>query len=270
MPPPEALYDLRKGPKAHTKLRNTQQSVYANFFEKFASFCLLPCDTSQEPNGNCSEKLDQRNFFILGDFFRVYFPPVIKRRITVDLPQSPQMMNKWWRVLPEYPLCPQKIWCQLGWWECQVPHKPFGPPGRGGGCKGSKISRRKKHMKAPRARHPEEYLETPSQEVMVSPTTSFLSTLFSPAPPPTFALYPWASLRLEKTCSCHFARILRPSNVSGVFMECKYPESFAWPFFTADSRCKQPRVGCVIAQAFFSRGASAISLKSRVFHWSLT
>ena len=34
--------------------------VYANFFEKFArtlSFCPLACDTSQEPNGNCSEKL---------------------------------------------------------------------------------------------------------------------------------------------------------------------------------------------------------------------
>ena len=28
-------------------------------------------------------------------------------------------------------------------------------------------------------------------------------------------------------------------------------------------------VGCVIAQAFFSRGASQISLKSRVFQWNL-
>ena len=31
---------------------------------------------SQEPNGNCSEKLVQMNFFISGGFFRVDFPPV--------------------------------------------------------------------------------------------------------------------------------------------------------------------------------------------------
>ena len=36
-----------------------------------ANFCLLPCDASQETNRNCSEKLVQMNFFILGGFFRV-------------------------------------------------------------------------------------------------------------------------------------------------------------------------------------------------------
>ena len=33
------------------------------------NFCLLPCDTSQESNGNCSDKLVQMNIFILGGFF---------------------------------------------------------------------------------------------------------------------------------------------------------------------------------------------------------
>ena len=34
---------------------------------------------SQEREGNCSEKLVQMNFFILGGFFRVDFPPLINR-----------------------------------------------------------------------------------------------------------------------------------------------------------------------------------------------
>ena len=33
------------------------------------NFWLLPSDTSWEPNRNCSEKLVQMNFFILGGFF---------------------------------------------------------------------------------------------------------------------------------------------------------------------------------------------------------
>ena len=37
-------------------------------------FCLRPCDASQEPSGNCSEKLVRMN--ILGGFFQVDFPPV--------------------------------------------------------------------------------------------------------------------------------------------------------------------------------------------------
>ena len=43
------------------------------FWKVRANFCPLPYDTSQEPNGNCSEKLVQMNFFILGGFFRVDF-----------------------------------------------------------------------------------------------------------------------------------------------------------------------------------------------------
>ena len=34
----------------------------------------FPCDRSQEPDGNCSEKLIQMNFFIWGGFFGVVFP----------------------------------------------------------------------------------------------------------------------------------------------------------------------------------------------------
>ena len=34
-----------------------------------ASFSLLSCETSQEPSGNCSDKLVQMNFFILGWIF---------------------------------------------------------------------------------------------------------------------------------------------------------------------------------------------------------
>ena len=36
----------------------------------------LSCDANQEPDGNCSGKLVQMNFFILGGFFWVDFPPV--------------------------------------------------------------------------------------------------------------------------------------------------------------------------------------------------
>ena len=52
-----------------------QHLVYTNFFEK--SFCLLPCDTSQEPNRNCSEKTCSDDLFFGGGgwIFRVEFPP---------------------------------------------------------------------------------------------------------------------------------------------------------------------------------------------------
>ena len=41
--------------------------VYTNFFEKFAFTLslLFSSDTSQEPNGNCSDRLVQMNFFFL-------------------------------------------------------------------------------------------------------------------------------------------------------------------------------------------------------------
>ena len=49
----------KKTPRLHELFRKVR-----------ANFCLLPCDASQEPDGNCSEKLVQMNFFILGGFFR--------------------------------------------------------------------------------------------------------------------------------------------------------------------------------------------------------
>ena len=55
----------KKTPRSHELFRKVR-----------ANFSLLSCDTSQEPSGNCSDKLVQMNFFILGGFFRVDFPPV--------------------------------------------------------------------------------------------------------------------------------------------------------------------------------------------------
>ena len=70
--------DTFRGPKTHPKSRNTKKTPRSHeLLRKVrANFSLLSCDTSQEPGGNCSDKLVQMNFFILGGFFRVDFPPV--------------------------------------------------------------------------------------------------------------------------------------------------------------------------------------------------
>ena len=67
-----------RGPKAHPKFRNTKRTPRLHeFFRKVrANFCLLHCVASQEHNENCSQTLVQMNFFILGGFFRVDFPPL--------------------------------------------------------------------------------------------------------------------------------------------------------------------------------------------------
>ena len=67
--------------KTHPKSRNTKKTARLpeHFRKVRANFCLTPCETSQETDGNCSEKLVHMNFFILGGFFRVDFPPVIFR-----------------------------------------------------------------------------------------------------------------------------------------------------------------------------------------------
>ena len=51
-----------------------------------ANFWPLPCDTSQEPNGSCSEELVQMNFLILGGFFRVDFPALNVTRMNANRP----------------------------------------------------------------------------------------------------------------------------------------------------------------------------------------
>ena len=64
------------GPKCRSFKKPIQNPKYwkqtprlHEFFRKVrANFCLLPCDASQEPIGNCSEKLLQMNFFTLGGF----------------------------------------------------------------------------------------------------------------------------------------------------------------------------------------------------------
>ena len=65
------IFLIIRGPKS----RNTNKTprLHELFRKIRANFCLLPCDKSQEPKGNCSEKLVQMNFFMLGGFFRVDF-----------------------------------------------------------------------------------------------------------------------------------------------------------------------------------------------------
>ena len=81
-----------RGRKAHPKSRNTKKIPRSReLFQKVCvNFCLLPCDTSQEPNGNCYEKLVQMNFFILGGFFRVDFPPLKENVISLIFLVIPQ------------------------------------------------------------------------------------------------------------------------------------------------------------------------------------
>ena len=64
------LVPVFKGPKPTPNLTTIEKTRLHKMFRKVrANFCLLPCDTSQEPNGNCPEKLVQMNFLILGGFF---------------------------------------------------------------------------------------------------------------------------------------------------------------------------------------------------------
>ena len=76
-----------RGPKTQSKIgpksRNTKKTpCLRELFRKVCvNFWLLPCHTSEEPSRNCSEKLVQMNFFILGGFFQVDFPPLNKHRI---------------------------------------------------------------------------------------------------------------------------------------------------------------------------------------------
>ena len=65
-----------------------------------ANFCLLPCDASQEPDRNCSEKLVQINFLILGRFFRADSPPLAneKKRTKKRTFQHARVHQFFWRV----------------------------------------------------------------------------------------------------------------------------------------------------------------------------
>ena len=67
----QPLLEARK-PTQNPKIQKTLRS-HEHFRKVRANFCLLSSDTSQEPNGNCSEKLVQMNFFILGWNFSAGF-----------------------------------------------------------------------------------------------------------------------------------------------------------------------------------------------------
>ena len=60
-----------RDPNTHPKSRNTQKTprLHELLRKVRANFSLLSCDTSQEPDGNCSEKLVQMNFFYFGWIF---------------------------------------------------------------------------------------------------------------------------------------------------------------------------------------------------------
>ena len=65
-------------PNPETPKKNT--AFTRTFLKNSLELFLLPCNTSQKPDGNCSEKLVQTNLFILGGSFRVDFPLLIKSR----------------------------------------------------------------------------------------------------------------------------------------------------------------------------------------------
>ena len=63
------ILEARKPTQTPEIPRTKRHRVYTNFLEKFAqTFCRLPCDTSQDPNGNCSEIPVQMNFIFWVDF----------------------------------------------------------------------------------------------------------------------------------------------------------------------------------------------------------
>ena len=70
---------IYRGPEAHPKSGNTE--LFFLFRKVRTDFFLLPRVMSQEPNRNCLRKLAQLNFFILGGFYRVDFPPLSKRSL---------------------------------------------------------------------------------------------------------------------------------------------------------------------------------------------
>ena len=72
------VVDTQIEARNHPKSRNSKKHcVYheLSFQRVSVNFCLLLCDASQESNRHCSEKLVQMNFFILGGFYWVDFPP---------------------------------------------------------------------------------------------------------------------------------------------------------------------------------------------------
>ena len=65
----EYLNHSFRGPKTPPQIQKYQKTPrLRELFRKVrANFCLLPCDTTQEPNGNCSNKLVQMNFLFFRD-----------------------------------------------------------------------------------------------------------------------------------------------------------------------------------------------------------
>ena len=72
--------DIKRGPKTHPNPEiPTKTPRLCELFRKACvNFCLLPCDTNQEPKRNCSEELVQMNFCYFAGFLGlgISFPPL--------------------------------------------------------------------------------------------------------------------------------------------------------------------------------------------------
>ena len=130
-----------EAPKTHPKSQNTPKKtprLHELFRKVRTNFCPLPCDTSQEPSGNCSEKLVQMNFFIFWVDFFFFFGWIFllwKKSRTEKTPK--ENLHKEFRRDPgrggqggglgaQIPLC--RCWFS----QQNTVHKEF----RGGGSKG--------------------------------------------------------------------------------------------------------------------------------------
>ena len=92
-----------RGPKTHPKARNTRNTAFTRTFSKArVNFCLLPCDRSQEPNGNSAEELVQTNSFILGGFFRVDVP---QRKKTKGQQLKGKIVSALFHIFRTFPHC---------------------------------------------------------------------------------------------------------------------------------------------------------------------
>ena len=100
----QTTHPKSRNSKTHPKSRNTpKNAAFTRTFRRVsANFCLLPCDMSQEPGRNCSEKLVQMNFLLWGGFFSGGFPP---QNCTVEQVSS----NMWSSLTNEWDVA-------FAWW----------------------------------------------------------------------------------------------------------------------------------------------------------
>ena len=91
-----------RGPRTHPKSPNTKKTsrLHKHFRKVRRTFARFRVTRVRVSNGrNCSEKLVQMNFFILGEFFRVQFPPLIL--LTFKIGFNSRASTRWrFRIVP--------------------------------------------------------------------------------------------------------------------------------------------------------------------------